>query len=498
MSTASEPPAAINPDFGPFLEQLGAAVKDGADVWEKAAAEGLTRHRSDADDRFVTPGGRELARFAPHGTLILWDPRFKEHRRLATFDVGGRLLSWFRWGSPDGEAGILKRLGLVLAGNVSIGIVAGVEEHSIWGECDAVALLGEHNAPIRTLCRAAKSDFRNLRFIPPLDEPAAVPPGGGSALMNVFAELMSDQGVTEACYRGPYPTEALLETLLESFEPVLIEGGPAPASPALADFARMFMQGVEEKSLRGELTDSPFAFRPKPHERRLLGDDAALQIRDGQVERFVCGGVSYSTPTVSGFVRQGSRVLHDGSDGWLRASLVILGEPVEHHYLVSVDGLKYAVNDREVPPIDPEPASELWPKAMQVLLAHHSSRLIVPAALEILNSVTFAWGSTGQAPATLRGQEIFLHPAFRFVFRAKRDQAPSEEAKAYLAKALVTEVFLAVAPLVRARAQRALERLSPIEQRDYVRYAMEEFDPQGFVSTRGRDVAELVAALVAG
>ncbi len=483
-------PDAGGPDFGPFLEQLGAAVKDGAEAWRIEAGEAGTIRRD--GDRFTSASGRELARFDPHGTLVLWDPRFADRRRLATFDIGGKLLTWFRWA----DEGVLKRFGLVLAGGVSIGLVAGAEEHSIWGECDAVAVLGAHNAPVRTLCRAAKSDFRRLTFIPPLDEPAAVPPGGGSALMNVFAELMLDQGVTEARYRGPYPTEALLETLLESFEPVLTEGGPAPAGAALADFARLFMQGVEVKALEGQLTESPLAFRPKPHERRLLGDEAALQIRTGQVERFVCGGVSYATPTVSGFARQGSRVLHDGSDGWLRASLVILGEPVEHHYLVSVDGLRYAVNDREVPPVEPEPASELWPKAIKVLMAHHSSRLLVPAALEILNSLAFSWGSTDKAPAALKGQQIILHPAFRLVFKAKRDSAPSEEAKTFLSKALVTEVFLAAAPLVRSRAQRALERLSPAEQRDYVRYAMEEFDLQGFVQTHGRDVAELVAALV--
>lgn len=480
----------------PFLEQLGPGVRDAVAAWRELPLEALARE----ENRFLVPGAgglREIARFEPHGTLVLADPRFPlwgggRPRRLATFDAGGRLLSWFRWNG----AGELKRFGLELPGKLSIGLVAGVEEHGQWGVSDAVALLGQNNAPTRTLCRAARSDFARLTHIPPLDEPGALPPGAGAALMNVFAELMQDQGVEAARYRGPYPTEALLESLLESFEPLPAEGSGLERGAGLAVFAAQFTRGVEEQALKGELVTSPVAFRPHPHERRLLGDSAAVHIRSGQVERFVCDGVSYTTPVVGGFVRQGARVLHDGSDGWLRASLVILGEPVEHHYMVAVNGLEYAVNDRELPPIEPEPVSPLWPKALKVLMAHQMTRLLVPAALEIMDTLEFFWGSTGRAAASLQGQKMFLHPAFRFVFRARRDKAGTGEEKTWLAKALATEVLMAVSQPVRQRAQRALERISPVEQRSYIKYAMEDFDVQGFVQANGRDVAELVAALV--
>ncbi len=493
--------AGQEPDFGPFLEQLGSAVQEGVRAFREAAARGVRRE----GDVFFAAGGDgsiPLARFQGHGTLVLLDPRFTPPRRLAAFDAGGRLLEWLRW-SPDGP---LKRLGLVLPGDIALGVVAGVEDHSIWGTCDAVVLLGANAAPVRTLCRAAASDFENLRFIPPLDEPAAVPPGGGAALMNLFAELMQDQNVPEARYRGPYPTEALLETLLESFVPAdagdevgdAATGGDEGRKPParLSDFVKRFTEGVEEKALAGELAVSPLAFRPAPHDRRLLGENAAVQVRGGLVERFLVDGTSYTTPQVAGFLRQGSRVLHGGEDGWLKASLVILGEPVEHHYLVAVDGLKYAVNDRDVPPVEPEAMSPLWAEAVRVLIAHHSAKLIVPAALEIAGSLAYVWGTTGRQTASLSGQELSLHPAFRYVFREKRQNTPDPAQREFLAKALVTEIFLAAAPLIRSRAQRALERLQPLEQQEYVRFATEEFDAAAYVREHSPKVAELVAALI--
>jgi len=487
------------PDFGPILNQLGAAVQEGVRAFEAAAQGGVRRE----GDRFLAvDGNRELARFLRHGTLVLHDPRFIPPRRLAAFDAGGRLTEWLRW-SPEGP---LKRAGIVLAGGVSIGLVAGAEDHSIWGTCDAVVLLGANQAPVRTLCRAAVSDFEDLRFIPPLDEPAALPPGGGAALMNLFAGLMQDQNVTEAHYRGPYPTEALLETLLESFVPAEsgdgtgggIDDGTGSGKPAarLSDFVKRFTEGVEEKALSGTLAVSPMAFRPAPHERRLLGESASVQVRDGLVERLIVDGASYATPVVAGFLRQGSRVLHGGEDGWLKASLVILGEPVEHHYLVAVDGLKYAVNEREVPPLEPEPMSLLWAEAVKVLLAHHSAKLLVPAALEIAGSLDYVWGTTDRQTASLAGQQVTLHPAFRQVFREKRQRTPDPAQREFLAKALVTEIFLAVAPLVRSRAQRALERLQPLEQQEYIRFASEEFDAAAYVREHSPKVAELVAALI--
>ncbi len=49
-----------------------------------------------------------------------------------------------------------------------------------------------------------------------------MPPGGGTAVLNLLAGLAADQGGGPVAYHGPYPSEQLFLALLESFR---YEGG---------------------------------------------------------------------------------------------------------------------------------------------------------------------------------------------------------------------------------------------------------------------------------
>jgi len=60
-------------------------------------------------------------------------------------------------------------------------------------------------------------DWRDVDRVPALAEPSRLPPHGGTTLLNLIASLAADQGRRHLTYRGPWPTEALFLSLLESF-----------------------------------------------------------------------------------------------------------------------------------------------------------------------------------------------------------------------------------------------------------------------------------------
>src|SRR2546428_13295907 len=80
-----------------------------------------------------------------------------------------------------------------------------------WGASDVVHRDG---APLTAF---AAVDWAAIDAIPPLAEPARLPPGGGTAILNLLAGLAADQRRGPLPYRGPYPTEQLFLALLQSF-----------------------------------------------------------------------------------------------------------------------------------------------------------------------------------------------------------------------------------------------------------------------------------------
>src|SRR5207247_9171975 len=69
----------------------------------------------------------------------------------------------------------------------------------------------------RALTMFSSVDYARVDTIPTLAEPARVPPGGGTAILNFIAGLARDQGAGSLRYRGPYPSEQPFLPLLESF-----------------------------------------------------------------------------------------------------------------------------------------------------------------------------------------------------------------------------------------------------------------------------------------
>src|SRR5512145_1047868 len=161
---------------------------------------------------------------APHGTLAGFREIAGRLHRVVEFDRHGTLLSVLAW--ADGRL-TSARLRLPDGGWLAIEPRAATDPR--WGTSDRLV----SPAGVFTHCEAVAWD--DVDRIPVLAEPARVPPGGGSAVLNLLATLAADRARPALAYHGPYPTEALFLTLLESFR---------PEPPAVADPLAAFVSGA--------------------------------------------------------------------------------------------------------------------------------------------------------------------------------------------------------------------------------------------------------------
>jgi len=152
-------------------------------------------------------------------------------RRLVQFDRHGHLIAACRW-SPNGGLDWARSRA---ADGRWVGVEPGATEHPAWGRSDRVWLLdGEESwgeepwRPVEPLSVFRSLDWTALDHIPPLAEPQRLPPGAGSAVMNLVAALMKDQGAARVRYRGPFASEQLFTTLPDlSVLPTPLHAGAA-------------------------------------------------------------------------------------------------------------------------------------------------------------------------------------------------------------------------------------------------------------------------------
>ena len=138
----------------------------------------------------------------------------------------------------------------------------------------------------------AALDWTRVNGIPPLAEPARLPAGAGTAVLNLIARLAADQRVPELRYEGPYPTEHLFLALLESFRWI----GPGGADPLAA-----FMTGG-------------LTWAPAPHARAFEPEGVYVQ-RRARVEKIVVAGRAFYRPDWQGVGRRTPRVVREEKYG---------------------------------------------------------------------------------------------------------------------------------------------------------------------------------------
>jgi hypothetical protein len=192
-------------------------------------------------------------------------------------------------------------------------------------------------------------DYTRPDFIPPLFEPRRLPPGGGTALLNLIAGLMKDQGVATVRYRGPYPTEQLFTALLECFRYAAGEGLP----------------------LERFLSDGALDWHPAPFETHHVRPGVVVQLRH-EVEKVVVDGVTFYRADWQDVRRREPRVVRTEGDRVI-CSLWALGGPLEDRLVLDRSG---EILESPAPAPDAAPAAPLppiWRGALGELIARESA-----------------------------------------------------------------------------------------------------------------------------
>ena len=387
------------------------------------------RRALDGDDPPLTAGR--------HGALIGYaagGPR----QRLVELDRRGHLIAAYRW-HEDGRLAWAKCRS---AHGDWLGVEPGAGAPDAWGASDALWLLEPDAAwrPRTPLTVFQAVDWARLEWIPPLAAPSRLPPGAGSAVLNLLAGLMKDQGLARVRYRGPYPSESLFTALLECFR------HDPEASEPLERF-------VSEPGLD---------WLPAPHERHWVADGVCVQLRQ-ELDKAVLDGVAFYRPDWQGIGRREPRTIRAEAERRI-CSLWALGRALEDRAVLARDGEVLA---RPAPRDDaraPAPLAPVWRPALAVLVARESAPVLGGAIGEALAALDLEWGP-------VPGDLISVHGRVARVRRQLLDEgltwireAPAGVARGERAGALALEVARLLAPELRRRAQARLEALPADEQ----------------------------------
>jgi len=299
-------------------------------------------------DRFSpTPfGGGAAFRLAADGAL----------RRVAEFDRRGTLLAALRWG----EDGALRHAAVRIPEMTWLAVEPGRGVPGPWGASDRITRGHEPLTSFEAL------DWRNVDRVPALAEPSRLPPHGGTTLLNLIATLAADQGRRHLTYRGPWPTEALFLSLLESFR--YDDGGDPLAA---------FTAGV-------------LRWAPAPHARVFSPEGAMVQLRD-RVEKVVWDGRAYHRPDWQGVRRRGARTVRD-DDGRVVCGLTSLGTVLDDHIVLSPSGDVLEI--RTPPPEAPETQALDTPITVGViaLVAASSAAALASSIRAAADTYALEWG----------------------------------------------------------------------------------------------------------
>jgi len=370
-----------------------------------------------------------------HGALVGYVPGSR--RRLLELDRQGRLLAFFAWQS-DGRLGWAKCRS---SDGRWLGIEPGAGHEGAWGPSDQIWLLdaGAPWRPIEQVTIFAALDYERLDRIPPLADPRRLGPGAGTALLNLLAGLMKDQGAARVRYAGPYPTEQLFTSLLESFRYA------ADAADPLERFSA------------GELD-----WIPAPHERHEVAPGVWVQLRH-QVEKVVVSGVPFYRRQWQGIERREPRVVRAEGDR-IVCSLWALGRSLEERLALTPGGelIERFVAAPDTRP--PAPLAPLWSTALGAVIARESAPPLASAIAEVMSGLALAWGPVPGDLVAFDGARVTISRKLKdaaddWIARGARGPERAERAAA-----LVLEVARLLAPAVRLRAQQALEALSEEEQ----------------------------------
>jgi hypothetical protein len=440
----TDPPALIHCLAAPLARCL-----DGADRAALGAALARATRVTREGGTVIAVDGRAIGRVLPHGSTILYRPEAGAPLRHRLLEVDPRATVTAAL-DRDPHGG-LRAAWISLTDEDAVGLLPGGARHPLWGPSDRVVRASHAGSPT-VLTIAGAVDWRSVATIPPLAEPARVPAGGGTALLNVLAAIAWDQGHPSLRYRGPYPTESLFWSLTQCFR---FDPAPDPLGRFLGDAEATFAGGA--------LREAPVDWIPAPHERRVHPGGLVVQLREG-VERILWQGRSYHRPEAQGLRRREHRIVRIvdavGQPPRYVASLAALGIVVEDHLTLDERGEPL---DRHAPAADVGPESPLaapWREALGALLPLEATPLLAGAIEAVWPGLGLVWGPVPGDLVEPRGSTLRLSPKLARVYRALWAAAPASGRRA-LARQLVREVLGLVGPGVREAAALWLEALPP-------------------------------------
>jgi hypothetical protein len=351
-----------------------------------------------------------------------------------------------------------------------LGIEPRATTEARWGWSDrlwhaaAPPRAGWHGTPL-TLFEAL--DWSRIDRIPSLAEPARLPPGGGTAVLNLIASLAAEQGVTTLAYAGPYPTEQLFLALLESFH----------YESAAADPLAAFMQGG-------------LAWRPAPSRGLFVADDLYVQLR-GRIEKVVWRGAAYYRPDWQGVTRHAPRRVVDAPGGAC-CTLWALDRRLDDHLLLRADGDLAAVLAVEPAASAPRPLSASVWAGVAAAVAARAAAPLAPFVESIAAGLVLEWGPVARDLVRIDGDRVRVATRLRDALIERLTTASIPADRAALGLATLAEMATLVGDALRARAQAAMLRLMPDAQEAALAGA-----PPRAGAERARDIALAVDALLA-
>src|SRR5437016_5691643 len=285
-------------------------------------------------------------------------------------------------------------------------------------------------------------------------EAGRVPHGAGSAVLNLVAALMKDQGVARVRYRGPFPSERLFTTLLECFR-----YDPRQTLP-----------------LERFVADGGLDWLPAPYESHRVAPWVTVSLRES-IDTVTADGITFSRPDWQGVARREPRVVRvDGER--VRCSFWVLGGPLEDRLGLDQAGEVLEAPAAKEPEAAPAPLPPFWHTAPADLIARERAAPLAAAIKEVLRDVAIEWGAVPDDLLRAWDRRIRLSGRLREAGQASlRGAAPGQE-RAEQALRFILEVARLLGPEVRTRAQALLEALPESEQRRRLEAAAAEPPPE--------------------
>ena len=376
--------------------------------------------------------GAFVADVQPHGTRVVRERCGNgSFRRVRELDRDGAELTTLRW-TDDGALG---HAWIRVTDDSWVMIEPRAAYEPPWGMCDRLWHATHPSAGAQAPLTLFESlDYGAVDRIPVVLEPARLPPGAGSVVLNLIAALAAEAGRTRIEYRGPYPTEQLFLTLLESFRYRTTEADPLAA----------FMAGRLE-------------WTPAPHERACPAPGVTVHLRE-RIEKVTWRARVYHRPDWQGIHRHAPRRVRD-ADGAVVCSLWALGEPLEDHLRFDAEGASVEVVAPRPLALPPRSLPDAVRDGAASVAAALGAAPLAPFVREIARTCILHWTSLDGDLIAVERTRIHVSHVLREALRRRLLDASTRPERLTLALTALTEIAHLIAAPLRARVQSHLATL---------------------------------------